>query len=109
VAAQLMRQILVDHARGRRAAKRNGGQQVPLSESIVIAKDRSADLIELNDALNELQRIDPRKTRIVEMRYFAGLTVEETARASELSVATVQREIRMAETWLYRRLSPRPA
>jgi RNA polymerase sigma factor (TIGR02999 family) len=109
VAAKLMRQILVDHARGQRAAKRDGGHQVPLSDTIAIAKDRSADLVELDGALNELERIDARKTRIVELRFFAGLSVEETARVMDLSVATVYRETRMAETWLYRKLSPDPA
>ena len=109
VAAKLMRQILVDHARAQRAAKRDGGHQVPFSDTIAIAKDRSADLVELDGALNELERIDARKTRIVELRFFAGLSVEETARVMDLSVATVYRETRMAETWLYRKLSPDPA
>jgi len=105
VAAQLMRQILVDSARERRAAKRDGGRQVTLSDSMAVVENGNLDVIALDEALRELERIDPRKSKIVELRFFAGLTVEETARMIEVSVATVHREIKMAETWLYRRLS----
>jgi RNA polymerase sigma factor (TIGR02999 family) len=109
VAAQLMRQILVDHARLHRAVKRDGGRKVPLSDTMAVIKGRNTDLIELDDALRELEGIDPRKTRIVELRFFAGLTVEETAQAMEVSIATVHRELKVAETWLYRRLNPQTA
>lgn len=105
VAGQLMRQILVDSARRHRSTKRGGGRKVPLYESIAISTDRNADLIELDDGLRELERIDPRKARIVELRFFAGLSVEETAQAMDVSVATVHREVKMAETWLYHRLN----
>lgn len=109
VAAQLMRQILVDHARRRGAIKRDGGRKVMLNENIAIGQGHSVDVIALDSALEELGRIDPRKTKIVELRFFAGLSVEETAQAIEASVATVHRELKMAETWLYRRLNPQTA
>jgi RNA polymerase sigma-70 factor (ECF subfamily) len=109
VAAQLMRQILVDHARHRGAMKRDGGRKVMLTENMAIGHGHSVDIIALDNALDELGRIDPRKTNIVELRFFAGLTVEETAQALDVSVATVHRELKMAETWMYRRLNPQPA
>jgi RNA polymerase sigma-70 factor, ECF subfamily len=109
VAAQLMRQILVDYARRRRSAKRDGGLKISLSPALAGTNNRSDGLIELDAALTDLEHVDPRKARIVELRFFAGLTVDETADAIELSVATVHREIKMAETWLYRRLNPAPA
>jgi RNA polymerase sigma factor (TIGR02999 family) len=109
VAAQLMRQILVDSARQFRAAKRGGGHRVTLTEAVAETKAQSVDLIALDDALKELELVDPRKTRIVELRFFAGLTVEETARILDVSDATIHRETKMAETWLYSRLNPQPA
>ena len=104
-----MRQILVDHARRRGAVKRDGGRKVMLTENMAIGHGHSVDIIALDNALEELGRIDARKTNIVELRFFAGLTVEETAQAVDASVATVHRELKMAETWLYRRLNPQPA
>ena len=109
VAAQLMRQILVDYARQRGSAKRDGGLKIPLSPMLAATNDRGAGLIALDDALNDLERVDPRKARIVELRFFAGLTVDETANVIDVSVATVHREVKLAETWLYRRLNPMPA
>ena len=109
VAAQLMRQILVDHARRRNAAKRDAGRNVPHIEAIAIGPDRCADVVALDDALIELERIDARKARIVEMRFFGGLNVAETAEAVGASIRTIHRETKMAETWLYRRLKPPPA
>lgn len=106
VSARLMRQILVDHARHHRAAKRDGGQQVPITDNIPIAPNFNPDVIALDDLLRDLERIDPRKLRIVELRYFAGLTVEETAQAMDVSESTVHRELKTAETWLYRKLNP---
>ena len=81
VAARLMRQILVDHARSRQAAKRGGGNVITLDESADIATPRDLDLVALDDALNELARLDERQARIVELRFFAGLSIEETSRA----------------------------
>jgi RNA polymerase sigma-70 factor, ECF subfamily len=106
VAAKLMRDILVDHARRHRATKRHGGRKVTLDEAMAKSEDRTADLIALDDALTELQSFDPRKAKMVELRFFVGLSVEETARALDVSVATVHRNIKVAETWLYRKLHP---
>jgi len=106
VAAHLMRQILVDHARRHRSQKRGGGAvDVPLHETIVFAPARSDDVIAMDDALTALSAVDERKGRVIEMRYFGGLSVEETARALNLSVGTIGREQRLAEAWLHRELS----
>jgi RNA polymerase sigma factor (TIGR02999 family) len=99
IAARLMRQILVDHARRKRARKR-GGVFVPLDEAIELPLDRGRDLLGLDTALEDLERIDARKCQVVELRYFAGLRMEEIARALNLSVETVRRDLRMAEAWL---------
>jgi RNA polymerase sigma-70 factor (ECF subfamily) len=106
VAAHLMRQVLVDHARHHGAMKRHGGLRVTLSDADVATPDPNWDVFALENALSDLERVDPRKTKIVELRYFGGLSVEETAKAAGVSVATVHRELRMAETWLYSRLKP---
>jgi RNA polymerase sigma factor (TIGR02999 family) len=106
VAAQLMRHILVDFARARLRAERGGyKQQVSLEEAAVVSKDIGADLVALDDALNSLAEIDPRKSRMVELRFFGGLSVEETAKALNISPRTVQREWSLARDWLYRELS----
>ena len=106
VAAQAMRRILVDHARRRGYAKRGGGAlRVSLDESATIVAERSAELVELDEALNELARFDERKSRIVELRYFGGLSVEETAHVLQVSPATVMREWRGAKLWLLRTMS----
>ncbi len=103
VAAHLMRQILVDHARGKNRAKRGGGAaNVQINEAIDAAEERPEILVDLDDALNELAKFDERKAKVVEMRFFAGMSVEETAEALSISVATVGREQRMAEAWLGR-------
>jgi len=105
VAARLMRQILVDHARQHRSDKRGGGvPPVPLDEVPGFALARSNDIIALDEALNALAAVDERKCRVIELRYFSGFSVEETAQALSLSVATVGREQRMAEAWLHREL-----
>jgi len=106
VAAQLMRHILVDFARARLRAERGGyKQQVSLEEAAVVSKEKSADFIALDDALKTLAEIDPRKSRMVELRFFGGLSVEETAEALNVSPRTVQREWNLARDWLYRELS----
>lgn len=110
VAAQLMRQILVDHARQHSSAKRGGGaQRVTLDEAFCFAHEKGADVIALDDALNALAEIDPRKAKVIELRFFGGCSVEETAQALDVSVATVGREQRLAEAWLHRELNPAPA
>ena len=106
VAAQLMRHILVDFARARLRAERGGyKQQVSLEEAAVVSKEKSADFIALDDALKTLAEIDPRKSRMVELRFFGGLSVEETAEALNVSPRTVQREWNLARDWLYRELN----
>jgi RNA polymerase sigma-70 factor, ECF subfamily len=106
VAAQAMRRILVDHARTRRAAKRGGfAHAVSLDEAAVVAMEQAAELIALDDALRDLAAISPRKSQIVELRYFGGLSVEETAEVLEVSTGTVVREWRSAKRLLLRALS----
>ena len=106
VAAQLMRRIMVDHARERRSLKRGGGApKVPLDDVALVTETRSEELLALDEALEKLAVLDPRKSQIVELRYFGGLTVEETAAFLKLSDRTVKREWRMAKVWLYRALS----
>lgn len=106
VAAQMMRRILVDHARSRDAAKRGGGEyQFSLDEVCLPFKGRSEDLLAVDDALESLARIDPRQSRIVELRFFGGLTIEQTAEVLDISPATVKRDWHMAKAWLYRELS----
>src|SRR6516165_3042964 len=103
MAARLMRQILVDYARRRRAAKR-AGREVPLEETVSFARERNADLVALDDALTELEKLDARKCKAIELRYFGGLAMEEIAQALEISPVTVRRDLRMAETWLYQQM-----
>jgi len=108
MAAQLMRHILVDFARARLRAERGGfAQQVSLDEAAMVAKGRSAEFIALDDALQSLAEIDQRKSRIVELRYFGGLTVEEIAEVLQISPRTVMREWNLARAWLHRELNRR--
>ncbi len=101
VAAQLMRRILVDHARSLRSDKRGRGMpKIPLDESLDAAVERAADLIALDDALEALARIDERKSKIIELRYFGGLSIEETAEVLGVSVATINKNARVARAWL---------
>jgi RNA polymerase sigma factor (TIGR02999 family) len=105
-AAQLMRRIMVDHARERRARKRGGDAvKVSLDDAALVTEDRSEELLALDEALERLAAQDPRKSQIVELRYFGGLTVEETAAFLKLSPRTVKREWRTAKAWLYCALS----
>ena len=105
VSAQLMRRILVDHAR-RHNLKRGGGvQRVSWTEAAVVGGEDDADLVALDDAMNALARLDPRKVQVVEMRFFGGLSVEETAEVLKVSPVTVKRDWRTARTWLYRELT----
>jgi RNA polymerase sigma factor (TIGR02999 family) len=105
VSAQAMRSILIDMARGRDRLRRGGGaQHVSLDETLVFSDSRAADFIALDDALTGLAKLDERKSKIVEMRYFGGLTAEETAEVLKLSVATVEREWKRARAWLHKEL-----
>jgi len=100
VAARLMRQILVDHARSRGADKR-AGQKVSLEAALSFQPERNRDLVALDQGLIALEKIDPRKCRAVELRYFGGLSMEEIAQTLEVSAVTVRRDLRMAEAWLH--------
>jgi RNA polymerase sigma factor (TIGR02999 family) len=103
VAAHLMRQILVDHARSKRAAKR-AGVQVPLEQAVSFERGRSRDLIALDAGLAALEKIDQRKCKAVELHYFGGLSTEEIAQALNVSAMTVRRDLRMAEAWLHQEM-----
>ena len=105
VAARVMREILVDHARSRRAEKRGKGAQVlPLDDVIVGQKGITTDMLALHEALDDLARTDPRAARVVECRYFAGLSVEETAEALQVSPRTIKHDWQFGRAWLRRRL-----
>lgn len=108
VAAQMMRRILVDHARQHRSEKRgSGGVKIALDEveAINLSAERAADLIALDDALTALAEFDPQKSRMVELRYFAGLSVEETAKVLGISIATFVRQWKTTRAWLYREIT----
>ena len=105
IAAQLMRRILVDHARGVQAAKRGGGiERVSLEEANIHSDESPVDLIALDNAMVKLNEFDPRKSQIVEYRYFGGLTVEETAEVLKVSTVTVMRDWGLAKAWLHREI-----
>jgi RNA polymerase sigma factor (TIGR02999 family) len=105
IAARLMRQILVDHARERNAAKRGGGvTKLALDEAISFAAENEIDLIALNDALNSLAALDSQQARIVELRFFGGLTIQDAAEVLKISPATVKREWGLAKAWLRREI-----
>lgn len=106
IAAVRMRHILVEHARSRQAAKRGGGEyRLSLSEANGMAVERDINLLALDDALRRLEELDPQKTRIVELRYFGGMTIEETAEVLKLSPATIKRDWSMARAWLRSEIS----
>jgi len=106
VCANLMRQILVDMARARMAAKRGGDlHQAPLEEAMLASRNLDAELLALNDALDTLSALNDRQGRVVILRYFGGLTVEETALALQVSVETVKRDWKLAKVWLFRELN----
>ena len=106
ISAQLMRHILVDHARSQNADKRGGARvELSLHEAIMVTNERATELIVLDDALTSLALIDPQKSRIVELRFFGGLTIEEMAEVLGISAATIKRQRRTARAWLYREIS----
>jgi RNA polymerase sigma factor (TIGR02999 family) len=106
IASQMMRRILVDHARARRASKRQGQRiRLELNEDVASSGPREVDLIALDQALNDLTALDPRQGRMVELRFFAGLSHEEVAEVLGLSPATVKREWRVARAWLFQRVA----
>jgi RNA polymerase sigma factor (TIGR02999 family) len=106
VAAQLMRQILVDYARRHRASKRGGGAcMITLDDAVALPQRKNVDVVALDDALNTLSEVDPRQSRVVELRFFAGLSLEETSQAMGIATATVQRDWTAARAWLHREIS----
>jgi RNA polymerase sigma factor (TIGR02999 family) len=106
IAAQMIRRILVDHARAQRAAKRGAGAvRLELDDAIAVAHQRDLDLIALDDALGRLAMLDERQSRIVELRFFAGLSVEDTAEVMGISTSTVKREWASARAWLFREVA----
>jgi RNA polymerase sigma factor (TIGR02999 family) len=108
IAAQMMRRILVDHARGQKAAKRGSGVEVlELNEAVAQAQKQSIDLLGLDEALNMLAKMDAQQSRIIELRFFGGLSIEETAEVLQISPATVKRDFAAARAWLYRAVTTR--
>jgi RNA polymerase sigma factor (TIGR02999 family) len=105
IASQMMRRILVDHARSRHYAKRGGGaEKVSLDEAMIVSEERASDVVALDDALKSLEAIDQRKSQIVEMRFFGGLSIEETAEVLGVSPGTVMRDWTLAKAWLHREI-----
>jgi RNA polymerase sigma factor (TIGR02999 family) len=105
ISARLMRRVLVDHARARGSQKRGGGvQRVTFDDALAVAGEPSIDLVALDCALEALAAVDPRKARVVELRFFGGLSVEETAEVLHLSTDTIERDWRLAKLWLLREL-----
>jgi len=106
VAARVMRRILVDYAKGRGREKRGGdARKTSLDEAVVVSEDRAFELVEINEALERLEALDRRQAQVVEMRFFGGLSVEETAEALGVSEPTVKREWAMAKAWLHREIA----
>ncbi len=105
VAANIMRRVLVDHARAHKAGMRGGNlQRVELEEGLAITKERSSEMLALDDALQELEKVNPRQAKVVEMRYFAGLSVEEVAATLQIGTRSVEREWALARVWLFERI-----
>ena len=106
VCAQVMRHVLIDHARAHARDKRGGGAlHIELNEAALMGGEGASELVALDEALRELEEVDPQKGRVVELRYFAGLSIEETAEVLNISPTTVRREWRRAKAWLYRALA----
>jgi len=103
IAARLMRQVLVEHARRKQAIKR-AARTVSLEQALSFGRERSRDLVALDYALTALEKLDPRKCKAVELRYFGGLSMDEVAQALDVSPVTVRRDLRLAETWLHREM-----
>jgi len=104
LSARLMRRVLIDHARGHARVKRDGGVAIPLNEGLAWIDAKPVEAMDMDRVLNELDAIDPRKCRMVELRFFLGFTAEETAELLSTSKATVDRELRFARAWLHERL-----
>ena len=108
VAAQVMRRILLDYAKERVRDKRGGAiRRTLLDEALLVSEDRASSLVDIDEALTRLEQLDPRQAKVVELRFFGGLSVEETSEAMNISAPTVKREWAMAKAWLYRELAAR--
>jgi RNA polymerase sigma factor (TIGR02999 family) len=107
--SNLMRQILVDHARERLAKKRNGGCRITLSEDVAVAESRELDVLAVDEALTRLSQLDEQQARVVELRYFGGLSIQETSEALGISAATVKRDWATARAWLHREIQQPPS
>lgn len=105
VAAEIMRKILIDHARKRNAQKRDGGQKILLDEAISFSTEKELDLVKLDEALDALEKLDKRQAKIVELRFFGGLSIEETAYVLKISETTVKRDWTFAKAWFQRELT----
>ncbi len=109
LAARMMRRILVDHARAHGRQKRGGdAERIPLDEAVMVGSDNSPELLDLDQALEKLAQLDPRKAEIIELLFFGGLTYDESAAAVGISAATLHRELKLAKAWLYRELRQEP-
>jgi RNA polymerase sigma-70 factor, ECF subfamily len=108
IAARLMRRVLVDHARARKVQKRGGGaERVSVEEDLLVSREPEVDVLALDNALSALAEVDARKAQVIEMRFFGGMTVDETAEALRVSTDTVKRDWRLAKLWLLRELQER--
>jgi RNA polymerase sigma factor (TIGR02999 family) len=105
VAAEVMRKVLIDHARKRGAQKRSGGQRILLDDAVSLPKEKELDVLRLEEALSSLETVDPRQAKIVELRFFGGLSIEETAYVLNISETTVRREWTFAKAWFQRELT----
>ena len=108
IAARVMRRVLLDYAREHRAKKRSGGARVTLDDSVMISEDHLEDVLIMDESLKKLAAVDPKQSQLVELRFFAGMTVEETAEVMGISTATVKREWSHAKAWLAREMKARP-
>jgi RNA polymerase sigma factor (TIGR02999 family) len=105
IVAQVMRNVLIDYARSRNSQKRFGGQKIVLDDAVSFPNERGINLLKLEEALNSLEKLDARQAKIIELRFFGGLSIEETAHVLQISDTTVKREWRFAKTWLQRELT----
>ncbi len=106
ISAQMMRRILIDHARSHQQAKRGGGAvKLPLAEAAILSNEQAAEMIALDDALSALEKFDSRKSRVVELKFFGGLTTQEIAEVLHLSPRTIESDWQVAQAWLYREMS----
>lgn len=109
IAARVMRRVLLDYAREHRAKKRSGGKQVTLEDRLIVSQERLEDILILDECIEKLAAIDPQQSRLIEFRFYAGMSVEETSEVMGISTATVKREWSYAKAWLAREMNERPS